>query len=288
MAFDWYRADVALCDHPKTWALEEAVGDPNAVAYLHRLWSWCVTYARDGVLRLSHVTSRVTVTVTQLERAMRWTGEPEKLFSTLVRIGWIDELENGDFMVHDWPEKQGKLHERAEKDRERQRRHRAKLKQDVTRDVTQTSTVTKSVHNETRRDVTERDEVKAYVEQARPAPVPLALAIVEPPKRDDAQEVFDHWKAVMASPRSILDEKRRKAIDKAIAAGATVAELQRAIDGCAASRWHMGLEPGKTQKHNGIELICRDRDHIEKFVAIAEGTSKWRTTGEHEVREEQI
>lgn len=73
----------------------------------------------------------------------------------------------------------------------------------------------------------------------------------------------------MGSPRSVLDPKRRKIIEARIIEGATVAELQRAIDGCRKSAWHMG-ENDRSSKYNSIELICRDRAHIERFADMVD------------------
>jgi hypothetical protein len=86
---------------------------------------------------------------------------------------------------------------------------------------------------------------------------------------DPVIEVFGHWQTVMASPRSQLDDKRRKAIKRALKDGYTPAQLRTAVDGCAASAWHMGQNDRRT-KYNGIELILRDAEHIDRFIAMVE------------------
>ncbi len=75
--------------------------------------------------------------------------------------------------------------------------------------------------------------------------------------------VWRHWQTVMGSQRSQLDEKRRAAIDKGLRLG-TLQECLDAIDGCKLSAWHMG-DNDRGRKFNSLELIFRDREHIEKF-----------------------
>jgi hypothetical protein len=79
-----------------------------------------------------------------------------------------------------------------------------------------------------------------------------------------ALEVFDHWRNVMASPKSKLDAKRRKAIEARLK-DFSVADLKRAIDGCRADDFSMG-ENDRSTKYNGIDVICRDAAHVEKFM----------------------
>jgi hypothetical protein len=89
-----------------------------------------------------------------------------------------------------------------------------------------------------------------------------------PSKADHVAEVFDHWRSVMNSPRSKLDPKRRALIARAIKLY-SVFDCIAAIDGCAASDFHMGREPGKPTMHNSIELIFRSADKIDSFIARA-------------------
>lgn len=81
---DWFRVDASLADHPKTYNLEKALNDTNAIAYVIRLWSWTVRYASDG--RLSDRYADV------LERALRWSGAPGALLASLVETGWLLSL----------------------------------------------------------------------------------------------------------------------------------------------------------------------------------------------------
>lgn len=86
---------------------------------------------------------------------------------------------------------------------------------------------------------------------------------------DDVVQVFAHWQTTMASPRSLLDDKRRKLIRNALKTGYSVDQLKQAIDGCAKSAWHMGQNDRMT-KYNGLDLILRNAEQIDKFVLLAE------------------
>jgi hypothetical protein len=80
-------------------------------------------------------------------------------------------------------------------------------------------------------------------------------------------EIFDHWKQVMGRNGSTcFDDKRKKAVKWALKTYGT-ADCIAAVDGYAASDWHMGRDPttgGK--KNNDLTLIFRDAEHAEKFM----------------------
>ncbi|OZI20519.1 hypothetical protein CAL26_23785 [Bordetella genomosp. 9] len=94
------------------------------------------------------------------------------------------------------------------------------------------------------------------------------LASETPPEKppSDVRRVFDHWRDVMQSPRSQLDAKRVKAIKAALKAGYSVDDLRRAISGCSKTPHNMGKND-RHQKYNGIELILRSADQIDRFIA---------------------
>ncbi|QKQ48508.1 hypothetical protein [Achromobacter denitrificans] len=86
------------------------------------------------------------------------------------------------------------------------------------------------------------------------------------PKPDPVQEVFAYWQEVMNSPRSVLDDKRRKVIRGALKAGHSADDLRRAIRGCSKTPHNMG-QNDRREKYNGIELILRSADQIDRFIA---------------------
>lgn len=80
-------------------------------------------------------------------------------------------------------------------------------------------------------------------------------------------ELFDYWRLKMTSPRSKLDEPRRKVIIKALK-HYEVEDLKLAIQGCANSPFHMGVNEQKT-KYNGLDLILRNAEKIDGFIEKA-------------------
>lgn len=80
-------------------------------------------------------------------------------------------------------------------------------------------------------------------------------------------EIFDHWRVKMSSPRSKLDDKRKRLITNALK-NYQADDLKQAIDGCAASPFHMGQNDRK-EKFNGLDLILRNADKIDGFMAKA-------------------
>lgn len=90
---------------------------------------------------------------------------------------------------------------------------------------------------------------------------------VAAPDRDVVGEVFAYWQKVMDSPRSQLDDKRRKAIKGALKLYEP-RQVCEAILGCSRSAWHMG-ENDRRAKFNGLDLILRDAEHIDKFMELA-------------------
>lgn len=101
----------------------------------------------------------------------------------------------------------------------------------------------------------------------------VANATVLPLNAGAVQQVFAHWQAVMEKPRAQLDDKRRKAIAGRLKDGYSVAELCEAIDGCRASRWHMGAND-RNRPFNDVELICRNASKVDQFRGcVAAGRS---------------
>jgi hypothetical protein len=104
---------------------------------------------------------------------------------------------------------------------------------------------------------------------------------VASPDRDVVAEVFAYWQKTMNSPKSVLDDKRRKAIKGALKLYEP-RQVCEAILGCSKSDFHMARgEYAGRQKYIGIDLILRDAEHIDKFIELA---SK-RTTGPESIED---
>ena len=82
-------------------------------------------------------------------------------------------------------------------------------------------------------------------------------------------EVFEHWKAVMGHPRSVLDSKRKRAVEARLKEGRTVADLKQAVDGCAKTPHNMGKND-RGERFDDLELICRDGGRVDRFMRNAE------------------
>lgn len=91
------RLNVDFPDHPKTLALESALGSAGPWA-LVRLFGWCARFRETGDLR--------AFLDEEIEAFARWTGEKGRLISELIRLGW---LEGSAFArrIHDWTAHQG-------------------------------------------------------------------------------------------------------------------------------------------------------------------------------------
>ena len=85
--------------------------------------------------------------------------------------------------------------------------------------------------------------------------------------------VFTHWQIIMDHKRAKIDMVRARVIRERMRDGYTVEDLCLAIDGCAASAFHMGENKDRTV-YDSITLILRDADHVDKFIKSGEVAHK--------------
>lgn len=85
---------------------------------------------------------------------------------------------------------------------------------------------------------------------------------------DSVSLIFEHWKITLNHPRSVLDAKRKKAIAARLKEGFSASDLIAAVDGCKADPFSMGRND-RNQVFDDIALICRDANHVEKFMRLA-------------------
>jgi hypothetical protein len=95
---------------------------------------------------------------------------------------------------------------------------------------------------------------------------------------DDVRKIFEYWQRMMDSPRSALDDKRKRVIAKALK-GYSPADICKAIRGCSKTPHNMGQNDAKT-KYNGLDLILRDADHIDRFIRNDAGQARASTASE--------
>lgn len=88
---------------------------------------------------------------------------------------------------------------------------------------------------------------------------------VEQKPLDEVRTIFEFWKKIMKSQKSAFDAKRKAIIVKALK-HYSPADLCKAIRGCSKTPYNMGKNDRNT-KFNGIDLIFRDADHIDRFIA---------------------
>ena len=88
---------------------------------------------------------------------------------------------------------------------------------------------------------------------------------------DEAKTIFDYWRSVMNSPRSAFDDSRKRLIKKSLK-HYSLQDLCTAIRGCSKSPYHMGQNAQKT-KYNGLDLILRNAEKIDKFIELDKGNS---------------
>lgn len=82
-----------------------------------------------------------------------------------------------------------------------------------------------------------------------------------------ADAVFEYWKAAMGrNGATNFDDKRKKVVKWALKTYGVETCLS-AIDGYAASDFHMGRDPASGgKKNNDLTLIFRDATHAERFL----------------------
>lgn len=112
--------DPSSPDHPKIWALADAlkIGDVEAYGMVVRLWCKSMQLRESG--------SFVGWTERHIARAAgfaKWEKESEGFVKAFVDVELLDKIDGG-YRIHDWLEHQGPLIERREYDRERMREKR--------------------------------------------------------------------------------------------------------------------------------------------------------------------
>lgn len=99
-----------------------------------------------------------------------------------------------------------------------------------------------------------------------------ATSLVEHSPHASVKQIFEYWQKVMDSPKSVLDVNRAGLINKALQ-GYSAADICKAIRGCSKSPHNMGVNEQRT-KYNGLDLILRNADKIDRFIALDAGTAR--------------
>jgi hypothetical protein len=257
----WVRIDANIGENPKVWELadrlsglrgvsaesprrENGVRAETCVGLLVILFGKVAAHAPSGDV--------ADVSDALLERWAGWAGEPGA-FAAAFRDLFVT-----DGHIDGWAERQGKLVERAERERERwQRRKSAPNSAETPRSDAGVSAEESAARNGTVRITTPLPpEGAARPNGKRPRPAD------KPAPSDDERAVLDHYRAV--HPRRRPGDKETAAVRRALGWGYTVPELCEAIDGNAADEWHR--ERGKHE----LEYVLRNNGKIDDFRARVE------------------
>lgn len=123
------------------------------------------------------------------------------------------------------------------------------------------SKVLRSQEQEQKQEKEQEQEQKQKQEVARAR----HRGVFSPPL-SEIEWVFEHWKAVLNHPNAMLDDKRRKLVKDALTLGYTTTQLCNAITGCSYTPHNMG-DNERGQRYDGLNIILRDADQIERFIA---------------------
>jgi len=121
-----------------------------------------------------------------------------------------------------------------------------------------------------------RGTIQNHPEPSEPSTSPAsggALVLVAP-IADPVRVVFDEWVRITErTPRTHLDSKRRKLIDRALDTYG-LDEIVAAVRGWRWSPHHAGHNDRGTV-YNDLELLLRDAQHIERFrdLELSQGTA---------------
>lgn len=249
----WIELHQSLTTHKKTRRLTRKLGLvypdqlPQTIGHLCMFWLWCVDGTKDG--RITDLDAQ------DIADAAGWTGDPEVFYTAMRDSGFIEETDT-DIIIHDWHDYIGRLLEKREelrtKERERKREYRNRLKE-------------QQQENSDYRTELEPEEidqgwlkvVQAYEKDI--GMVPMGSA------GDDLQSYYDTLgadvvckaieitnKAQASNPWKYLDKVLRKWLDNGIntleKAEAYNKDLERRIEASKARRQETTTEPPAVTK----------------------------------------
>jgi hypothetical protein len=223
--------------HPKVRRLSM-----EARSVLPMVWSFCADKASDG---------RVPSELVRM-----WCGA--NFDTIIVELEAFLVADDIDYVCRDWLDYNISSEEyEASLEREKAR------KRPSARAGVSASIPALSLEEEEEEKREERSSTSSPPEAGLTPPAAMAVAA-------EVRQVFEHWQRVMSSPRSKLDGNRRTAISRGLR-DYGLEQCLRAIDGCAASDFHMGRDP-KTggKKYNDLSLIFRNAEKTEGFIARAQ------------------
>lgn len=85
--------------------------------------------------------------------------------------------------------------------------------------------------------------------------------------------IFEHWQRVMDHPKAVLDKQRRRCIQSALNQGYSVADVCQAVTGCSLTPHNRGHND-RGERYDGLQLILRSADQIDRFMRNAQHPPK--------------
>lgn len=90
-----FRVSIMFTRHTKTRLLKKRLGLEANWALLE-LWTWAAVNRADGILS--------GMNEEQIEVAADWNGQNGELIKNLVELHWLDKLDDGTYVLHQWEE----------------------------------------------------------------------------------------------------------------------------------------------------------------------------------------
>jgi hypothetical protein len=252
-------------DHPKTFDFCARLGVelPTALGHLELLWAFTGKKAPQGNIGKWPDGA--------IARACYWMGPPDSFIQALLLSGFIDADPEHRLTVHDWhAHAPGWVRAKLKKI---DAPFIATLEPSSERSSDGSSEATKSTSVPSSEPSSRAPVPKGREGKGREGKSKKDSSTSSPddlPAPDPVQLVFDHWRRVYDHPRSKLDPKRRKVIQRALTLYPPDV-LCEAIAGYRNSAFHMG-DNDQHRKFDDVELFLRDAKHIDAGLAFGRTT----------------
>lgn len=118
----WIELHDTLRDHPKTYALADALNikDAHAIGLVCCLWMWACKNAVDGVLDIPH---------RAIAEAAKWEKPADRFVAALVDSRWIDRTDGNSYVIHNWDKYAALLMDNTERQKENTRKRVARYRE---------------------------------------------------------------------------------------------------------------------------------------------------------------
>ncbi len=246
MAGDWIKVENCTPDKPEVIRLASILGiDQDAVVgKLIRIWIWADQQTYEG--------NAPSVTKTFLDRCAVLSGFGD----ALEQVGWLSAGSFGltfpNFEYHN-----GQTAKTRALTARRVRKHKSKGNAEGNAEGNAKVTLSALTREEKRRE-----------EKNAPLPPKGEFAV-------QVKEVFSHYQTLHPQAKCLPGSKTWNKIRDRLKDGYSVEDLTRAINGNHQSPHHCGQNETKT-KYQSLELICRDAEHVQKFIEFCNGDATFK------------